>query len=60
MSIRAMPPLQRFLILHPESDSYFEVFGEASLEEALANGETAEVTDDPVHEQLFQLYRAKK
>jgi hypothetical protein len=50
----------RWLILHPESDCYFEVFNSAELDQALFSGECADVTNDPAHEKLFQLYKAQK
>lgn len=52
---------ERWLIVHPESDCYFEVFSEQELNSALeSDGNCADVTDDPVHEHLFQLYQAQR
>ncbi len=50
----------RWLLLHPESDCYFEVFREEEWAEALDTGECCDATDDPVHEQLFKLYQAQR
>jgi hypothetical protein len=60
MNIRAIALQERFLILHPESDSYFEVFGGLERERALNNGECCDVTNDPAHEKLFEAYKAKQ
>lgn len=50
----------RALILHPESDCYFEIFTDREYGEALDGGECVDVTGDPVHEKLYQLYKAAK
>lgn len=46
----------RWLILHPESDCYFEVHNETDLEAALRGGECVDVTGDPAHETLAKHY----
>lgn len=47
----------RWLILHPESDCYFEVHSAAELESALRGGECVDVTGDCAHETLFIHYQ---
>lgn len=50
----------RWLILHPESDCYFEVHNVTDLESALRGGECVDVTGDPAHEVLALHYQELK
>lgn len=50
----------RALLYHPESDCYVETFTDREYGELMDGGECVDVTDDPVHEQLYKLYKAQK
>lgn len=46
-------PQNRWLIFHPESDCYFEVFTEDALDQALCEGNCCDTTGIKDHEEAF-------
>lgn len=56
MSFDTNPPkYERFLICHPESDSYFEVFTRAEMENILTSEPCCfDVTGVDIHENSFK------
>lgn len=49
----------RRLMYYAKHDQYFEIWGQLTYQSMIDDG-WIEVTNDPVHEQLFQLYKAQR